>query len=131
MKLALDDLPASLRDVVDLIGLPATLRLVEHYGGLIAVYVPRDIEPDHPLAQAIGLTAARKLATHYGADCLRNIPRCVDGLRRLRNAEIRQRRDAGESPASIARAFALTERQVWTILAESRDAADDRQSALF
>ncbi len=131
MKLALDDLPESLRDVVALIGLPATLKLVEHFGGLIALYVPREIEAEHPIAQAIGITAARKLSGRYGTDCLRNIPRCVIGLRRIRDAEIHARRAAGESPARLALAFGLTERQVWSILAEIRDSSDDKQSALF
>lgn len=131
MKLALDDLPGSLRDVVDLIGLAATLKLIENFGGLIALYVPREIEPGHPIAIAIGITAARKLSDHYGTDCLRNIPRCVIGLRRIRDAEIHARRAAGETPARLARAFGLTERQVWAILADIRDAGDDRQSALF
>lgn len=131
MKLTLDDLPESLRDVVELIGLAATLKLVEHFGGLIALYVPRDIEPEHPIAVALGITAARKLAAHYGTDCLRNIPRCVNGLRRIRDAEIHARREAGETPARLALAFGLTERQVWAILAEIRDGNDDKQSALF
>jgi hypothetical protein len=116
---------------VELIGLAATLNLVEHFGGLIALYVPRDIEPEHPIAQAIGITAARKLAAHYGTDCLRNIPRCVDGLRRIRDAEIHARREAGESPARLALAFGLTERNVWRILAEIRDSGDEKQTALF
>ncbi len=130
MKLTLDDLPESLRDVVELIGLAATLNLVEHFGGLIALYVPREIEPDHPIAAAIGITAARKLAVHYGTDCLRNIPLCVAGLRRIRDAEIR-RRSPGESAASLAREFAITERHVWRILAEAIDSTEDKQSALF
>jgi len=131
VKLSLNDLPESLHDVVELIGLAATLNLVEHFGGRIALYVPRDIEAEHPLAVAIGITAARKLAVHYGTDCLRNIPRCVDGLRRIRNAELHARREAGDSPATLAHAFGLTERQVWSILAEFRDAGDDKQAALF
>jgi Mor family transcriptional regulator len=90
------------------------------------------VEPDHALAAAVGLTAARRLATRYGADYVRNIPRCVDGLRRLRNTEIRRRHDEdGESAAMLARAFALTERQIWSILAESRDNSIERQPALF
>ncbi|HJW81968.1 MAG TPA: Mor transcription activator family protein [Acidiferrobacterales bacterium] len=130
MKLTFDDLPESLRDVVELIGLAATLKLVEHFGGLIALYVPRDIEPEHPIAVAIGITAARKLAAHYGTDCLRNIPRCVAGLRRIRDAEI-HRRHKIESAARLALAFGLTERQIWMILAEIRAGTDDKQSALF
>ena len=76
MKLTLDDLPESLREVVELIGLSATLKLVEHYGGLIAVYVPREIEPDHrlardlgsrPHASSLGTTAATACATSRAA----------------------------------------------------------------
>ncbi len=130
MKLTIDDLPESLREIVELIGLPATLRLVESYGGIIALYVPRDVEPDHHLAQAIGITAARKLATRYGADSVRNVPRCVEGLRRIRNAEIRARHPR-DSAAKLALDYSLTERQIWSILAEGRDATEDKQAALF
>ncbi len=118
MKLKLDDLPESLREMVDLIGLSATLQLVKQFGGLIALYVPHEIGADHQLAAALGLPAARKLAAHYGGDCLRNIPRCTHRLRGLRNAEIRARRKAGESPATLACAYGMTERNVWMILAE-------------
>lgn len=130
MNLTLDDLPESLRDVVELIGLAATLKLVEHFGGLIVLYVPRETGPEHPIAVAIGITAARKLSVHYGGDCLRNIPLCVAGMRRIRDADIR-RRAASESAASLAREFTLTERHVWRILAEVLDSDDDKQSALF
>lgn len=130
MKLTLDDLPESLREVVDLIGLAATLKLVEHFGGRTQLYVPRDIDHDHPIAQAVGITAARKLATVYSADTLRNIPRCAEGLRRIRNTEIRARHPA-ESAATLALAFGLTERQIWTILGEDDEEADARQAALF
>ncbi|MDO8704006.1 MAG: Mor transcription activator family protein [Sulfuricaulis sp.] len=130
MKLTLDDLPESLREVVDLIGLPATLRLVENFGGVIQVYVPRQIEPDHPLATVLGLSTARKLVPRYGADYLRNIPRCALGLRRIRNTEIRRRHRA-ESAAKLALVFALTERQIWTILSDGDDGQQDKQTALF
>jgi hypothetical protein len=127
VKLSRDDLPESLHDVVELIGLAATLKLVEHYGGLIALYVPREIEPGHHLARNLGLAPARKLASRYGTDTLRNIPRCEEGLRRIRNAEIKARR--GEGAARLALEYGLTERQIWTILGE--DEADARQAALF
>lgn len=129
-RLLLEDLPESLREVVDLIGLAATLNLVEHFGGLITLYVPRDIEPSHQIAIAIGITAARKLVLRYGGDCLRSIPLCAAGLRRIRDAEIR-RRSASESAASLAREFMLTERHVWRILAEGTDSDDGKQAALF
>lgn len=129
-RLVLDDLPESLRDIVELIGLAATLNLVEHFGGLIALHVPREIDSNHPIAMAIGITAARKLSVHYGTQRLRNIPLCVAGLRRIRDAEIR-RRSASESAASLAREFMLTERHVWRILADGADSDDGKQAALF
>lgn len=129
MKLTADDLPESLHEIVELIGLPATLRMVERFGGLTQLYVPRDLEADHAISQAIGITAARKLASHYGTDTLRNIPRCAEGLRRIRNTEICARHPR-ESAAALALAYGLTERQIWTILAEGRE-PDDNQAALF
>ncbi len=126
MKLMPDDLPESLREVMDLIGLQATFRLVQHFGGAIAVYVPHQIETDHQLAVALGLPAARKLAVYYGGAELRNIPRCAFGLRRIRNAEIDRRHRAGDSALNLARAFGLTERQVRTILSEARDRTDEK-----
>lgn len=130
MKLARDDLPTSLHDIVELIGLAATLQLVERYGGITALYIPRDIDAEHQIALALGLTAARRLAQTFGGDCIRNIPRCADGLRRMRNREIKMRRGEGVSAARLALSFGLTERQIWSILSES-DVPDDRQSALF
>lgn len=130
MKLNIEDLPESLRDVVELIGLTATLNLVENFGGHIALSVPREIEPDHPIAIAIGITAARKLSAHYGGDRLRNIPLCVAGLRRIRDAEIR-RRAGGETAVALAREFSMTERHVWRILAGVADSVEDQQSSLF
>lgn len=131
MNLAHVDLPGSLRDLESLIGLSATLKLVEHFGGRISLYVPHDIEPNHALAVAVGVVAARVLSKHYGGDCLRNIPRCVNGLRRIRNEYIYTLRDAGESPAKIAGMLSLTERQIWNILADRRDNDDNPQGGLF
>lgn len=130
MNIGAEDLPRSLRDVVALIGLPATLLLVERFGGLIALYVPTDIGPEHSISVAIGAPAARKLAARYGGDCIRNIPRCAAGLRRIRNTDIRARRAKGESAARLALAFGLTERQIWSILNET-DTGNNAQSALF
>lgn len=121
MNFTLNDLPKSLRDVAELIGPQAALKLVEHFGGATAVYVPYQIESDHQLAVALGLPAARKLAAYYGGDNLRNIPRCALGLRRIRNAEIRRCHRAGRPASKLALEFGLTERQVWTIIGETRD----------
>ncbi len=122
-------LPESLHEIADLIGLPATLKLVERWGGLIKLYIPLEITPEHPLAVTLGWEAAQALVVTYGGDEIRNIPRCAAGIRTLRNVAIRTEHDAGVSAVRLALKHGLTERQIWTILGEETD--DDRQSALF
>lgn len=118
----LDDLPASARDLAGLIGLPATLRLVEGWGGVMRLYVPKDLAADHELARALGLEAARALVGVYGGDYLPSVPRCADALRQARNRALLRRRAEGASPAVLALEFGLTERQVWNIFASARAA---------
>lgn len=121
-------LPESLHDLVDAIGLQATLRLVEAFGGC-RIWVPAEIEEDHAIAKAVGFLAARKLAAHCGLSQL-TIPRAVEAVRAARNVEIRTRRADGASTAELARDYALTERAIWRILAAD-DGPDPRQTTLF
>lgn len=118
----LDDLPASARDLAGLIGLPATLRLVEGWGGVMRLYVPKAVPQDHELARALGLEAARALSRVFGGDYLPSVPRCADALRQARNRALLRRRAEGASPATLALEFGLTERQIWRLLAEAREA---------
>lgn len=113
---AVDYLPESLREVVDLIGLQATLKLVEHLGGIV-LYVPAELTADHRIAKAIGMRAATLLWERYQADTI-EVPRCHEALRLARNAEIRARRDAGATVEQLALDYGLTMRAVWYILAD-------------
>ena len=56
-------LPPKLAELVDEIGFPATLKLVEKWGG-IRLYVPLEdnLSAEHPIAKEIGFEVARKLA---------------------------------------------------------------------
>lgn len=124
----LDDLPDTLRDVAERIGLPATLALVERWGG-IRVFVPRadNLGDAHPLAQALGMEAARRLAEYCDGSEIA-VPRAANALRRLRDEAIRAGR--GEIPAArLAREHGLTERQIYAIW--STESVDDGQAALF
>lgn len=120
-------LPESLRELAELIGLPAVIALAEHWGG-IRLYVPLDIEADHILARRLGLTAARKLSERYAMDTL-VIPRACAALRAYRDNQIRARYIAGQSAARLAREFALTERQIFSIVASAE--APRMQATLF
>ena len=131
MSVRLEDLPESLRDIVDLVGVQAAVRLVENFGGLTKLYVPKRVDEDHVLAKKLGLKTARALAEEYGGDEIRNIPRCLASIRAVRNARIRGAFDAGASAASLALRFGLTERQIWNILSAGASASAERQSELF
>ncbi len=133
MRLSVRHLPPLLQDFVEVIGLPATLKLVEHFGG-VRIYVPSDPErlsADHALVRALGPGAAERL-TQYSPNAEIAVPRCLAAIRRVRDAEIRRaHHEEGVTAARLARAHALTERQVYAILSLPFDQEDSRQAALF
>jgi len=122
------DLPESLTDVADAIGLPATLALVEHAGG-VRIYVPERLSDDHRLVEWLGRDAAAMLSDAYAGEEL-VVPRCAEALRRVRNRQIRRERSEGARPAELALRYRLTERQVFTILARDDAPASDQFSLL-
>ncbi len=133
MRLDARYLPALLQEFVEVIGLPATLKLVEHFGG-IRIRPPvaiGELTAEHALVRALGLPAARALSLYTpGAEI--TVPRCLAAIRRVRDAEMRRaHNEDGVTAARLARAHALTERQVYAILALPFDNEDSRQAALF
>ncbi len=122
-------LTPSMRQLVEIIGLTATLSLVERYGGT-AIYVPVEAKPGLRLAICLGMEALDKLSAHYGGDHVR-IDRCVMALRALRNAEIIQRHQTGDSAEKLARAYSMTSRHIWNILKNGGPPTDPRQGTLF
>jgi hypothetical protein len=109
------ELPQILGELQDLIGTAATLKLVEMFGGT-RVFVPANVTAQTGLAHLVGLDNARKLAAVYAGTRL-SIPRYRTWLCAARNGEVRQRHRGGETVAQLARAFDLTERHIWNILA--------------
>jgi chemotaxis response regulator CheB len=115
-----DALPESVQSLVEVIGLAATLKLVESHGG-IRLWVPKRLEGaggGQALIDLIGQRAAEQLVHVFGGDVL-SVPRCVRAIRHQRDAEIRRRRAEGEPVARLAREHGLTERQVFSILASN------------
>lgn len=123
-----EDLPASLKEMVDVIGLQATLKLVEARGG-VRLYVPFEIKPEHWISRLIGFEQAVKLARYYGGQDPFFIPRALDAVIAVRNREIRQKYSMGKTQAELAREYSLTERWVREIVNEVP--AGDRQVDLF
>jgi len=113
-KIYEEDLPAGLQELRELIGLPATLTLVEHYGG-IHVKVPSRYFDTNELVRVVGHKATSLLVRRYGGTTL-YIAKADGVLRALRNMEIAARFDGGARAHRLAREFGLSERQIWKIL---------------
>lgn len=124
----IEELPQSLVDVAEVIGLAATLALVENAGG-VRIYVPERLTDDHRLADWLGREAAASLSEAFAMEEL-VVPRCAEALRRVRNRQIRHERDQGARPAELALRYRLTERQVYTILSRDDAPASDQFSLL-
>lgn len=124
----IEELPESLAEVAEAIGLSATLALVEHAGG-VRIYVPERLADDHRLVQWLGRDAAARLSEAYAMEEL-VVPRCADLLRRVRNRCIRHERAQGARPAELALRYRLTERQVFTILSREDETPSDQFSLL-
>lgn len=120
-------LPGILRDIARLIGLPGTLQLVKHYGG-VRLYVPKRFDPDHVLVKVLGQPAVIKLIEHFGGEAHFDIPKALVAANAVRNAGIRGEY-AELSQSQLARKYNLTERQVRNILSGAED--DDPQADLF
>lgn len=107
-------LPESLAEVQEVIGLPATMKLVEAYGGT-RVYVPKRLGVQHKLANLLGVEQARRLSHYFGGESL-TVARAAQALRSERNKAIVRRFDAGETVRSLAQEHHMTERNIYTIL---------------
>ncbi len=121
-------LPKVLQEFVRLIGLPATMLLVEKFGGL-RIYIPLNPSPDHHFAQLIGLANLQKLSQVYGREDHFELPKAERALLALRNAKLK----AEYGPKSIrqlAAEYQLTERHV-TRLVGAADVKNDDQPELF
>jgi len=126
----LEDLPNSLQDIAELIGLAATVKLVETYGG-VRIYVPQTIEPDHALAALLGHDNALRLARAYGGHEHFDLPRATLAVKRARDAALTADYLAGISYRQLALKYQLTERGVRKIIARAGITEEDRQAALF
>ena len=110
-------LPESLTDMVEALGLSATLQIVKAHGGT-RLFVPKRAHAQHHLANLLGMEQARMLSQHFGGESL-TIPRMANAMRTRRNREIVRRYDGGESVRVLAHAYHLTDRQIYTILGKT------------
>ena len=112
--------------LIELMGVRATLKLCETFGGQDRLYIPKRVtlEPTHPLARAIGITAARKLAGAHGTQSY-EIPMAKSWQR----APVLKKLQGGSiSNREAARQLGLSTRRIRQIMSGTPDL---RQADLF
>ncbi|MBF0215211.1 MAG: hypothetical protein HQM00_16905, partial [Magnetococcales bacterium] len=115
---AVCELPPTLRLLVEVAGLPATLALVTRFGGT-EVCVPVRIDPDSDLVATVGAEVAQKLVMHFSGERV-YIPKGDRALRCARNRNIvREYDQGGVTAGQLALRHGLTERMVRSILGDS------------
>lgn len=127
-------LPQLLQDFERLIGLQATLALVQVYGGLrIYIPTPARARPDHPIAKIIGHDNLLALANMYEAEAHFLLPKATHALLALRNARITTAYATVKTVRDLAIEYGLTERQIERIVAAAgvKAPVDRRQAKLF
>lgn len=131
-------LPPSAQELARLLGLPATLKLVENYGGL-TLRIPYGETPLGramlaDIAKRVDHDTARALARKYAATEL-YIPNCKLALVKVRDSAIlRDRAELAERGLSerqlvqvLALRYRLSDRYIWRILKKPPPAASPAQ----
>ena len=107
-----------LREISSVVGLPATARLIEVFGG-VRLYVPKQARPEHKIALLIGLEAAQRLSARFGNEEL-SIPKARILRRSIRNLALLADHASGMSVRRLALKYDLCERTIWEIIAAHR-----------
>lgn len=114
--------PAEIHVWTDLIGIEATISLMEQHGG-IPIRVPKKPTPESRLARDIGLDAAVALSREYGGDLIR-VPLA-------KNWRVRYYHAQEMSLNEIARRIGCYQRTVAAILAgDSKRRSNAEQFAM-
>lgn len=119
------NLPESLIDVAETLGLPVALRLIEIFGGQ-EVGFPVHPRPDHPVIKALGEEAGFALC-HFLSGARIYVPH---GRSAGRRRSVNDLAASGMKRGEIARALGLSQRHVRR-LANGQPDRDPRQHRLF
>lgn len=118
-----DDLPMSMLDVAETLGLRVALELIRHFGGL-EVKWPINPRTDHPVIKTLGESDGRAVCEYLGGQ-----PLYVPHARPARSvrSDVVRMEARGMDRAAIARALGVSMRHVRR-MANRR--GDDRQTSL-
>ena len=111
-------LPQSVNEIVDLVGLPAAIALVNAYGGT-TIKFPRQAgrggKLERELIALLGTGAAHLLIRTYVGEAF-TVARCCEHLREMRDRQLIEDFEAGLSGNALARRYSMTQRNVYNIL---------------
>ena len=111
-------LPRSIRDLVAQVGISPALALVNAFAGQV-IQVPQKTsiggQLSSRLVRTMGKEAAEIFIKHHGGGFF-NVPRCVQAMRAVRNAEIVEAYSRGTSVRVLLTRHGLTQRQIYAIL---------------
>lgn len=114
----MDNLPRSVRDLIEAIGYGPAIALVNACGGRV-IKVPTSARSDGAmralLLEVLGEDATARLIAVYRGETI-HIARCVAAMRDARDQRIIADYAEGTPVATLARRERLTERQIWTIM---------------
>lgn len=116
-ELPLARLSPRLQEFEQLIGIDATMRLVERFGGL-RIFIPANPKSDHPYAEIIGFENLVKLSKEYSSDGLglrMTLPTANSAFLAQRDARILSG-FSHKSTRELAREYGLHERQITRIV---------------
>ena len=108
-----DLLTRNMRDIVEVIGIRATIRLVSSHGGT-RIFMPSRYKTNNSLAAVIGDANVKKLWEVYQGEHVM-IDRCEKALLFQRDQEIIAMLNNKIKVADIARKFGLTEMRIYQI----------------
>lgn len=108
---------SSMQDLVELIGIPACLRLSRTYGGR-TIRVPTKENENHPLSVILGAVAAASLRREFGGIHI-EVPTERTALLEHRNMLIRQEVAAGAKILPTANRWGLSPKMIRKILAKA------------
>ncbi|MDH5185200.1 MAG: hypothetical protein OEX12_15060 [Gammaproteobacteria bacterium] len=124
-----DLLPASVQELIDVVGMADALKIVEERGGT-RLCVPTKAKYDHWLAALIGMDGLKVMVEYYRGEEI-EIPRCAAALRSLKELKILAQAADGNTNAQLAREYGYTERGIRKLRRRVEGEQDDSQGDLF
>ncbi len=109
-----DVLPRLVIDIVDVIGIEATNKLIYERRG-VTVSVPKNPKTSSILSSIIGLEKTILMSKVFGGATIA-IPSCKTARITALHSEIRARFDSGDSIVNLAQRFVLSDRSIYNLL---------------